>query len=875
MRAYPSDRVRSQSAEGDPVSWSHVNSNKNAGGGAGAANITLTGCQQGDMLLWIGSDGAGNDWETTGVTDDAGNTYRLCGIMQSTNAQTLAVFMARHATGAGTVVVNGPEGSSFTGYIAAAYRHALGSACMPILDGVKGKQNGAVSGANSFTTDAVASHSSDGLCIGVHLNDGASATLVAGTGFTLRQSQDIFTTNPLILEDKAVGAGNVASTATPGASTTGPSMTLVFTDASLLPAQTISQIPIAGNNDDESGFRTNATWAGIESGAFTADTGLTELYLSTTGSGPYFCDSTVMRFNTGAVIPANAVIQWARIVRRMTSAQAVSGGLEWKADFYDFGGSPMVAADWKSFTVSDANIYFESGAVQGRNRSVLTVQSYWFKDLTGFTRASQVNAQGLSGYTGIREGARRDAGTPSGNNDQRTAAYEHATEAPVYLEIAWYVPTAPEKLYHDPFVNEFWTNSAQGSPTRVPVGLNNIPASLQINPTAATEYVFYQPFNYWGDTGKTRICCGTWVTFDSIPGSTTTFMALEIASNDYLAQILSTGEIRLSNADGTSTINTGVIVSAGIPHWIEITADVSANPWIIQLRVDYSAPVQITVATTATTVDSGHFHIGPTGSATLSANYTLPTIGFPETIFDFIGPQDMPDFSFRSGTRAGTGGTSGNTIDLDNGFPVDSSFLEIGDTILFGVHILDSVKNSVASTGGRATRVTPWVTGEADTYGVPAFSVWKAVWDGGSSSYAFTWTDTGGRGECLTAIAISGSLDVVQSVTGTDTAATTVRDSPSIDATPGSTVVAFHGGSAVDDKPVSWRAPFYPIEDEEFYGLNGIGIAEGDAGLFATVRPGGTDATQSMWVLVELGEGEAPPEKQTTIFRRSMVIGRR
>ena len=850
------------------MSWSHVNSNKAGGSGAGAANITLTSCQQGDLLLWIGSDGdgAGNDWEGTGVTDDAGNTYRQCCFMKADSSnQDIAIWFARHATGAGTVVVNGPEGNAFAGYIAAAYRHSSGTSAVPVLDGVAGKETPNSSGTDAWVSPPVASHSTDGLAIGVHLNDEAPATLAAGTGYTLRQSQDIFSTNPLILEDKGVGVGTVASTSSPSASTFGQAVTLVFTVASLLPTQTISQIPVSS---DESGYRTAATWSGITSGAFTADTGLTEIWMSSSFSTAYFSDCTVMRFNTGAIIPSNAVIQWARVVKRITQVSVADGTIGWKADYYDFGGSPMIAADWTSFLYNSGttNIFFENYSKQGRGNWNVT-KSWWLKDLSGIKRAGQVNPQGFTGYTGIREAPSRDTMTPTGQNFQVVAADEHATEPAVYLEVAWFTPPSPTMLYHEAFTDELWTNSFQGTPTLIPwtsgpVQQNTVsgqPSSLQINPAGATEYVFYESFSSFGES-PTRICAGFWFYLNALPAANREIAAVSInLSDEAVVGVSSAGEIWISRDGGTGLTGTGKIIPIQTWVWVELMVDVSANPWLLGVQVDGASETWITNASAATNLNSGHLHIGPTGSTTLTAYYGLPHYAIPTTDYGWMGAQTWPWALSYVGSNADISGSGdGITADLSS----FSGDLSVGDTILFGVHVLDSVKASVASSNG-AVRVTDWVTGpSADTYGVPAYSVWKVLYAGVTDQYTFSWTDTGGRGAAITAIAFLGDQGVAQFVTGTSAESTAQRTSPTIDATPGSTVVAFQGGSAANALPTRWKAPSWPMEEEEFYGVNSVALVTGASGLSVTSMPS-SEASMSMWILVELGVPAAPPPAPT------------
>lgn len=412
-----------------------------------------------------------------------------------------------------------------------------------------------------------------------------------------------------------------------------------------------------------------------------------------------------------------------------------------------------------------------------------------------------------------------------------------------------------ERIFSDVFSDAFWTNSFQGSPNRIVAsGAGNTDTYLELNPSATTEYVFYQTFGDFGDS-MNRITCGCWVEFNTIPGSNQTFFGTSVDSYDFQAIVKSTGEIRLANADGTVFADTGVIASAGVPLWIEMLVDTSANPWVAKLKVGNSTPVSINRAQAATAIGSTNsvFRLGPPSTATLTAFYRLPTYGIPDTVSDFLGPQTFPEFGYKGTVANVTGSSTNNTIDVSTATPIAPS---VGDTILFGVHSDDSIKNSVACTGGRATRVTSWVScPTTDTFGKPTYSVWKAVYDG-TGTYEFTWS-TSPRGSCLTAIVLSGDQTIQQSVTGTSADGTSVSTSPTIDAIPGNVIVAFNGGFAVDDLPQKWRAPAYPIQTEEFYGMNSIALIEAASAVSVKAKPSGTTATEVMWTLVEVGPNSA------------------
>jgi len=68
----------------------------------------------------------------------------------------------------------------------------------------------------------------------------------------------------------------------------------------------------------------------------------------------------------------------------------------------------------------------------------------------------------------------------------------------------------------------------------------------------------------------------------------------------------------------------------------------------------------------------------------------------PDSLSEWMGPQTWPGTEFVLATEAAIGPGTGITIDLV-ALGVDTSLLSAGDTLLFGIHVLNSVKASVAS----------------------------------------------------------------------------------------------------------------------------------------------------------------------------------
>lgn len=440
------------------MSWSLVSEAHDSGGGVAAK--TLTGINNGDALFYCQTGGSQaenycNDTDAPG--DDKGNVYTPVAMVTSDNEQIDIVYMAVHAGSSGvSVQITGTAPSAFQRYCAFALRHSAGSSANPpILLGAFGEHTSGAAGtdtvkqADDSSDIQVASYGTDAVLIGIHTDDGSGPAIGLGTGFTT------------ILQDtgapgwraeyKALSApGTYVVNFSPAGLTVGCTFAIALGIASDFPGYTQQEFPVSTANDDGGGYRNSATWAGIASGTFSDDPGNTVLWVSRTqpSSGNFFVDEAFIRVNTGAVIPANAVILWARLGIVVNQADKSSGeDFDIAVEYYDFGGAPTVAADWDGNSNRVSAIpRFQHYYSFVTARLGTAVQYFPFNDLSGIKKSGEANAQGFSGYTGLRlKPSRPDGGssTPTVGNTQwnfRSIENSGGTQAP-FIEIGWYVPS--------------------------------------------------------------------------------------------------------------------------------------------------------------------------------------------------------------------------------------------------------------------------------------------------------------------------------------------------------------------------------------------------------------------------------------------------
>ena len=179
--------------------------------------------------------------------------------------------------------------------------------------------------------------------------------------------------------------------------------------------------PIATGDDDGTGYREAATWAGIPTGTFGADPGTTDLWVSKqTASGTKFCDNTYLRFDTSS-IPDGATIVSATLQIYVLTANSADG-YSVVGDSYDFGGDPAVVGDW---------VQSGSPAILSRTANGLTDAA-----LNDFP-LSDLSAINKSGYTGIR--LTLSAGDPTDlqTNLVQIGSFEHGSVQEPRLEVTY------------------------------------------------------------------------------------------------------------------------------------------------------------------------------------------------------------------------------------------------------------------------------------------------------------------------------------------------------------------------------------------------------------------------------------------------------
>lgn len=181
--------------------------------------------------------------------------------------------------------------------------------------------------------------------------------------------------------------------------------------------------------------------------------------------------------------------------------------------------------------------------------------------------------------------------------------------------------------------------------------------------------------------------------------------------------------------------------------------------------------------------------------------------------------------------------------------------LNSGDTIFFAL-IMDSAQIGTVSPLGGITQVGSWVIGEPDSYNTPALGIFKITYDGIVATYNFNLTGGGTRGVNVSAHGIRGTATVQGQVTGTNTASASARSSPVLNGTTGNLVMAFAGGSAVNETFATWTGGFLERFEFEYYGINAFALADSGSSVQATVTPSGS--TQTYWQLLEIGPNSAP-----------------
>ena len=199
-----------------------------------------------------------------------------------------------------------------------------------------------------------------------------------------------------------------------------------------MPTDTFS---INADANDTSGRRDSATgWANIASSTYTDNPDSTPSVLGLAKGdfgGTNFGSSVIyLRFNT-STLPSSATITAAALkIYVVEKSTPFTGAEQYAADFYDYGGSPSIAADWEVSSSGDA-----IATIDGTALTESVVNTIPLTGLTGITRSGETNAQGGTGITGIRLSA-KTATEPTNDEWIDFAAHEHA-EQEARLEITY------------------------------------------------------------------------------------------------------------------------------------------------------------------------------------------------------------------------------------------------------------------------------------------------------------------------------------------------------------------------------------------------------------------------------------------------------
>ena len=189
------------------------------------------------------------------------------------------------------------------------------------------------------------------------------------------------------------------------------------------------EIALAGNGDDTNGRKvSNTGWANIAAATYldNPDTDPTLLGVSKANwsTDTYASAAVYMRFNSGGTLPDNAIVISASLKLYVVDVFGPNA-VDYAADFYDYGGSPSVDADWE--------VSSSGNAVATINGATLTETAVNTIPLTGLTGVS------TTGYTGVRISA-KTATAPVTDEYIDFAGMEHTTGQEPRLEITYILP---------------------------------------------------------------------------------------------------------------------------------------------------------------------------------------------------------------------------------------------------------------------------------------------------------------------------------------------------------------------------------------------------------------------------------------------------
>ena len=204
----------------------------------------------------------------------------------------------------------------------------------------------------------------------------------------------------------------------------------------------------------------------------------------------------------------------------------------------------------------------------------------------------------------------------------------------------------PSVLFADDFSVQRWAASS-GSPTRVTSPVHAPEQySLEINPSASSEYVYYSPF---GGT-PTRVVAGFWWRMPSLPGANATMIGkIDAGPTECRMRVDSSGAVFIA-ADGTpsmASVYLGSDLVAGTWYWIEMMIDKSANPWVFRARIN-GTTFSTSGAAAASNCGGDFLMLGNNENETFSSNFSYPVYATASSATDWLGPQQPADFLLRT-----------------------------------------------------------------------------------------------------------------------------------------------------------------------------------------------------------------------------------
>jgi hypothetical protein len=146
----------------------------------------------------------------------------------------------------------------------------------------------------------------------------------------------------------------------------------------------------------------------------------------------FIIEEGFLRFDTSTLNSA-AVISAANLILYCTSKVDGADNKSFVADYYDFGGTPVVTGD--GIEAASPSII---GSVDLGTITTAAVNTFALTDLTGIIKSGGTNGQGFAGITGIR--MTLNTGSPTVDNNVQFANLANANQEP-RLEVTYTVPS--------------------------------------------------------------------------------------------------------------------------------------------------------------------------------------------------------------------------------------------------------------------------------------------------------------------------------------------------------------------------------------------------------------------------------------------------